>query len=75
MMGVRKFRSVDEMPGPPPLRPLDPENLRIACELSSLERLAPVRRVPGVRKFRSVEDMSRERERWEAEAARGNGSL
>jgi len=75
MMGVRKFRSVGDMPGPPPLRPLDPENLRIACGLSSLELLAPLRRVPGVRKFRSVEDMSRERERWEAETARRGGSL
>jgi len=62
-MGVRKFRSVEEMKGPPPLRPLDPENLRIACGLSSLERLSPVRRTPGVRKFRSVEEMSEERER------------
>ena len=74
-MGVRKFRSVDEMPGPPPLRPLDSENLRIACELSSLEQLAPLRRVPGVRKFRSIEEMSREQERWEAMSARRGGSL
>ena len=62
-MGVRKFRSVEEMKGQPPLRPLDPENLRIACGLSSLELLAPVRRTPGVRKFPSVEEMSRERDR------------
>ena len=61
-MGVRKFRSVEEMKGQPPLRPLDPENLRIACALSSLERLAPVRRTPGVRKFRGVEEMSRQRD-------------
>ncbi len=46
-MGVRKFRSVEEMKGPQPLRPLDPENLRIACGLSSLELFAPVRRTPG----------------------------
>ena len=64
-MGVRKFRSVEEMKGPPPLRPLDPENLRIACGLSSLEQLAPLRRTPGVRKFRSVEEMSEERDRRE----------
>ena len=61
-MGVRKFRSVEEMNGQPPLRPLDPENLRIACGLSSLELLAPVRRTPGVRKFHSIEEMSRERD-------------
>jgi hypothetical protein len=27
-MGVRKFRSVADMPGPAPLPPLDPDNLR-----------------------------------------------
>lgn len=64
-MGVRKFRSVEEMKGPPPLRPLDPENLRIACGLSSLEQLAPVRRTPGVRKFHSVEEMSKKRDHRE----------
>jgi hypothetical protein len=53
------------MKGPPPLRPLDPENLRVACGLSSLEQLAPVRRSPGVRKFRSAEEMSEERDRRE----------
>ena len=62
-MGVRKFRSVEEMKGPQPLRPLDPENLRIACGLSSLERIAPLQRTPGVRKFRSVGEMSEERDR------------
>jgi hypothetical protein len=71
-MAVRKFRSVEEMKGQPPLRPLDPENLRIACGLSSLELLAPVRRAPGVRKFRSVEEMSRERDRRDrAQAPKG----
>ena len=74
-MGVRRFRSAGEMPGSSPLRPLDPENLRIACELSSLELLAPVRRIPGVWKFRSVEEMSRERERGETETARRSRSL
>lgn len=32
-MGVRKFRSVEEMPGPEPRTPLDPENLKIAFDL------------------------------------------
>lgn len=62
-MGVRKFRSIEEMKGPQPLRRLDPENLRIACGLSSLELLAPVRRTPGVRRFRSVEEMTRDQDR------------
>ena len=53
-MGVRKFHSVEEMPGPPSLPRLDPENLRIAFGLSSMASgLCPIRRTPGVRKFSS----------------------
>jgi hypothetical protein len=53
-MGVRKFHSVEEMPGPPPLPRLDPENLRIAFGLASLANgLRPLKRTPGVRKFHS----------------------
>lgn len=63
-MGVRKFRSVEEMPGPAPREPLDPENLRIAFGLvETAHRLAGVRRRPGVRKFRSWDDLLRARER------------
>ncbi|HEY5283077.1 MAG TPA: hypothetical protein VIM14_09830 [Polyangia bacterium] len=57
-MGVRKFRSVEDMPGPPPLPRLDPENLRIACGLASLAfGLRPVRKTSGVRKFRSWNEL------------------
>ena len=53
-MGVRKFHSVEEMPGPTLLPRLDPENLRIAFGLASLAHgLSPTRRKSGVRKFRS----------------------
>jgi hypothetical protein len=56
-MGVRKFRSVEDMPGPPPRRPLDPDNLRLALGLSALaDGLHPLRRRPGVRRFRSWDD-------------------
>ncbi len=56
-MGVRKFRSVEEMPGPSPLPRLDPENLRVAFGLASLaDGLSPVRRKPGVRKFHSWDE-------------------
>ncbi len=56
-MGVRKFRSVEEMPGPSPLPRLDPENLRIAFGLSSLASgMRPLRLTPGVRKFRSWDE-------------------
>lgn len=66
-MGVRKFRSVEEMPGPPARPPLDPENLRILFGLMGLtHRLGRVRYVPGVRRFRSWDEaltwrMGRER--------------
>jgi hypothetical protein len=66
-MGVRKFRSVADMPGPAPRRPLDPENLRVAAQLMDLtHRLTRFRFVPGVRKFRSVEEMDAHRSAWEA---------
>ncbi len=59
-MSVKKFRSVAQMPSPPARRPLDPENLRIAFELSKLaQRLHARRFEPGVRKLRSsVENRS-----------------
>jgi hypothetical protein len=56
-MGVRKFRSVEEMPGPPRRPPLDPENLRLAFGLASLAHgFYPLRTQAGVRKFRSWEE-------------------
>jgi len=63
-MGVRKFRSVEQMPSRPSRPPLDPDNLRLALGLTSLGGgLNPVPLVPGVAKYRS----------WnEAVAARGS---
>ena len=56
-MGVRKFRSVEEMPGPSRRPPLDPENLRLAFGLASLAHgLYPLRTEAGVRKFRSWDE-------------------
>jgi hypothetical protein len=56
-MGIRKFHSVEEMPGPPPLARLDPENLRIAFGLASFANgLRPLAKTPGVRKFHSWND-------------------
>lgn len=72
-MSVRRFRSAADVPAPPALPRLDPQNLRVACELSSLERLHPVRRTPGVVRFRSVEEMNRAQERREAEATKKPG--
>jgi len=56
-MGVRKFRSVEEMPGPSRRTPLDPENLRLALGLATLAHgLHPLRLEAGVRKFRSWDE-------------------
>ena len=56
-MGVRKYHSVDEMPGPRPRRPLDPDNLRLAFGLASLAHgLHPLHQEPGVRRFRTWND-------------------
>lgn len=64
-MGVRKYRSVEQMPTPPPLPPLRAENFRLACNLMELaEKLSPITREPGIRKFRSVEEASRFRSDW-----------
>jgi hypothetical protein len=65
-MPVRKYRSVEDMPGVRPLPPRDPENLRVACELSELAwALHPWKLEPGVRKFRSVEEAFDHRQRWQ----------
>lgn len=64
-MPVRKFRSVEDMPGARPRTPLDPENLRLACSLSQLAHwLHPMKHTPGVRKYRSVEEAWRARQEW-----------
>jgi hypothetical protein len=70
-MGVRKFRSVADMPPPKQLTPLDPENLRLAFSLMGFTHwLSRSALVPGVRKFRSVEEADAHRRAWEQEEAR-----
>lgn len=65
-MPVRKFRSVEAIPPPPPRVPLDPQNLKLACDLSALAvGLRPRRFPPGLYRYRTVEEASRRRERWE----------
>ena len=57
-MPIRKFRSVEEMTPLPDCRPFDPENLRVAIAWSRATlALHPIKRTPGVRKFRSYEEM------------------
>ncbi len=70
-MPVRKYRSVADMPGVRPLPPLDPDNLRVAFELSELARaLHPWQFEPGVRKFRSLEEASEHHQSWEKSQVR-----
>lgn len=64
-MPVRKFRSAAEMPHTP-LPPLDPRNLKLACDLSAVAmRMRPVRVPAGVYKHRSLDD-PRRRRAWKA---------
>jgi hypothetical protein len=63
-MPVRKFRSVAEMPQSP-LPRLDPQNLKLACDLSTVAtRLRPLRFPAGVYKHRSLEEAQRRRRSW-----------
>lgn len=67
-MPLRKYRSVADMPPQPWRTPLDPVNLRLACDLSALAvRLRPKRFPPGVHKHRSTDDARRVRATWEGE--------
>jgi hypothetical protein len=70
-MGVRKYRSIADMPGPAPRTPLDPDNLRLSASLMDLtHRLSRFSYVPGVRKFRSVEEAEAHRRAWEQSETR-----
>ena len=56
-MVIRKYRSVEEMPGPQTLPRLHPDNLRRACELSETAyRLCPWHLPPGVKRFRTLDE-------------------
>jgi hypothetical protein len=70
-MPVRTFRSVEEMPPPETFEPGDPRLLaQIKALFEASRRLAPTSRVPGVVKHRSIEELNRQTEAWEREAAR-----
>jgi hypothetical protein len=65
-MPVRKYRSVEEMPSAALRSPLDPDNLRLACELSvTAVRFAPRRFPRGVHRYSSIAEASERREAWE----------
>jgi hypothetical protein len=70
-MPVRKYRSAADMPDARPRTPLDPGNIRLACELSELAfALHPWRFTPGVRRFRSLEEAHRARREWQLQQVR-----
>jgi len=68
-MPLRKFRSVEDMPGADWRTPLDPDNLRIAFNLSATTvRLAGRRFPPGVYRYRSITEAWERRQAWERTA-------
>jgi hypothetical protein len=70
-MPIRKYSSVEEMPGVGRLPPLDPDNWRIACELTELAfALHPWHLEPGVHKFASAAEASAARREREVAALR-----
>ncbi len=70
-MPVRKYRSIEKMPGPPAYPPLRAENLRDALSLmETAYRMFPWRYTPGVHKHRSIEEANRSRQEWETKMIR-----
>lgn len=73
-MPVRKYRSIEEVPEPALGRPLDPRNLKLACELSAVAvGLARRSFPPGVHRYRSVAAASEQREVWERSSTSRSG--
>ena len=67
-MPVYKFRSVAEMPDPPWRLPGDAALYRsIGIVWTSSRAANPRRFPPGVHRYRSIEQMTRTRDEWEAE--------
>jgi hypothetical protein len=59
-MPVRKYRSVEEMSGPPPVEPGSPDHwARVAIVWRRGWLLANRERVPGVYRYRAVDDPAR----------------
>lgn len=64
-MPVRKFRSVEEMSRPVWRTPGDPELYRVIAELWAMgARVRPRTWQPGVRRFRSIEEMDAATSPW-----------
>ena len=67
-MPVYKFRSIEDMSAPPRRTPGDPELYQAIANVWHFGRRTNPRRFPpGVRKYRSIEEMNRAQEQWLAE--------
>lgn len=62
-MGVTRYRNVQDMP-PPWRDPSDPANARLIAEMMAFYRevVGPGRRRPGVTRYRTIEEMSADRD-------------
>ena len=70
-MSVRKFRDVSLMPPAPPLDTKDPATWAVIRDLWGLiARTLPPLYPPGVRRFRSIDEMNRARDDATMESAR-----
>jgi hypothetical protein len=67
-MPVQKFRSIADMPDTPRRLPGDPLLYRAIATVWASGRAANPRQFPpGVYRYRSIEEMNRASEQWEAE--------
>jgi hypothetical protein len=67
-MPVRKFRSIEDMPGETWHAPGDPRLYRTLAQLWATSRQLCPRQFPaGVFKHRSIDDMNRQRDEWDRE--------
>lgn len=65
-MPVRRFHAVEEMTAPREARPFDPDNLRVAIQLSRTCRAFGGKKLlPGVYKYQSIVEAGEVRRRWE----------
>lgn len=67
-MSVRKFRSIEDMPDDSWKTPGDPVLYRALERIWDLSRRMRPRRFPaGVYKHRSMDELNRQRDQWDAE--------
>jgi hypothetical protein len=65
-MPVYKYRRIEDMPGDRWLTPGDPAIVRLISHVWGLAALIGPTGIPsGVHKYRSIEEMSADREAWE----------